>query len=281
MSTTEHITGTIVENAKIHTWPHIPSMTWKVIEWWNIWPFEITTTIFSTWLFMWVLLIVLLLFNYSLKTWKLAWIKNTWLIFIKKMDETLDEFIWDKKFSRKAFFLIVWIFVFILFWNLFSLVLDWINIVSAPNTTTEYFRPINSDLNTTLVLAITVVLISQVLAISSRWPISYLKWYLFNFTWKGIWDKLVNVFVWWLHLISEFSKVLSLSLRLFWNIFAWIVLISVMSFLTWALIIFWINIWEIAVLPFWLFELFVALIQAVVFLVLTSVYFKESRSVEH
>jgi len=281
MTIPEHIVSTALEKTEVHTWPHIPSMTWKVIEWWNIWPFEITTTIFSTWLFMWVLFIVLLLFNYSLKTWKLPWIKNTGLIFIKKMDEFLDEFIWDKKFSRKAFFLIIWIFIFVLFWNLFSLTLDWINIISAPWTTTEYIRPINSDLNTTLVLALTVVLISQILAINSRWPIWYLKWYLFNFSWKSIWDKLVNVFVWWLHLISEFSKVLSLSLRLFWNIFAWIVLISVMSFLTWALVIFWVNIWEIAVLPFWLFELFVALIQAVVFLVLTSVYFKESRIAEH
>ncbi|MDR1988393.1 MAG: F0F1 ATP synthase subunit A [Candidatus Peribacteria bacterium] len=33
-------------------------------------------------------------------------------------------------------------------------------------------------------------------------------------------EKFVNVFVGWLHFISEFIKILSLALRLFGNIFA-------------------------------------------------------------
>ena len=259
-------------------WPHIPWMTWEFIDWFSLFWIPISTTVFSTWLFMIFLGIILFLFNYSLKTWKLSWIKNTGLIFIDKIDAILADFIWDKIFARKAFFLVVWIFIFVLLWNIFSLALDWLALVSYDHNLAYYIRPINADLNTTLVLTLIVILLAQVLAIKSKWAFGYLKWYLFNFEWNWLLDKSINVFVWWLHLIWEFSKLLSLSLRLFGNIFAWIVLISVMAFLTWSLSIFWLNIWEIAVLPFWLFELFVAFIQAVVFFVLTSVYFKEARS---
>jgi F-type H+-transporting ATPase subunit a len=76
-------------------------------------------------------------------------------------------------------------------------------------------------------------------------------------------------------------KVLSLSFRLFGNIFAGIVLIGVITFLSGKLQVFDVRFGEILVLPFWFFELFVAFIQAFVFFLLTSTYLKEARSHEH
>lgn len=39
--------------------------------------------------------------------------------------------------------------------------------------------------------------------------------YVFNFSGKTLVDKVINVFVGWLHLIGEFVRVMALSLRLF------------------------------------------------------------------
>ena len=65
-----------------------------------------------------------------------------------------------------------------------------------------------------------------------------------------------------IEIVSELAKVLSLSLRLFGNIFAGEVLISVISALVGLLV----------PTPFMLLELLVGLIQASVFAMLTIVY---------
>jgi F-type H+-transporting ATPase subunit a len=129
-------------------------------------------------------------------------------------------------------------------------------------------------------MSLSVVILSHIIMVKTKWVGHYLKGYLFDFRWKWM-EKFVNVFVWWLHLISEFVKILSLALRLFGNIFAWIILISVLAFLWWMISIVWFGFWEIVVLPFWCFELFVAFIQAVVFFILASVYFGQALELEH
>ena len=87
--------------------------------------------------------------------------------------------------------------------------------------------------------------------------ISYLKKF-FNFT------NPIYFYVGILELISEFSKIISFSFRLFGNIFAGEVLLTVIAFL----------IPVIAPLPFLGLELFVGFIQAVVFAMLTAVFLK-------
>ena len=74
------------------------------------------------------------------------------------------------------------------------------------------------------------------------------------------------------------TKVLSLALRLFGNMFAGIVLLGVIAFLTSKLSIFSLEIGQLAVIPFWLFELFVAAVQAIVFFVLMLAYMGDAKS---
>jgi F-type H+-transporting ATPase subunit a len=73
---------------------------------------------------------------------------------------------------------------------------------------------------------------------------------------------IVEFFVGLLEIISEVAKVVSLSLRLFGNIFAGEVLITVMA----SLVAFIIPA------PFMLLEVLVGIIQASVFAMLTLVY---------
>lgn len=260
-------------------------LQWEVIHWYNVklWGIEfwVTNTIFSTWLFM--IFLFILLFNFKKWLSKEWWFfKTTWLLIVDWLYKFASDFIGNKEFARKILFLIWWMFILILLSNVFSLFLDWILLFAGKWLKLHsYLRPINSDLNTTFVLSILIIVISHFVAIYTRWLPKYLKWYLFNFQWDNTFEKSVNVFVWWLHLIWEFSKTLSLSLRLFGNIFAWVVLIAMLAYLGWMISIMHLRVWEIFVLPFWFLELFVAFVQSVVFFVLSSIYFKGAIEEHH
>ena len=102
--------------------------------------------------------------------------------------------------------------------------------------------------------------------------VPYLKKYL-NFS--GPWWMLpINVFVGLLEIVSEIARVLSFSLRLFGNIFAGEVLLSVMF----GLVPFLVPS------AFYGLELFVGFIQAFVFMMLSAVFLKmagEAHGTDH
>lgn len=77
-----------------------------------------------------------------------------------------------------------------------------------------------------------------------------------------IFTFLVNSFVGLLEIVSEFGKIISFSFRLLGNIFAGEVLLAILTSLTFGL----------ATLPFLGLEIFVGIIQALVFFMLTSVF---------
>ncbi|MEK7103354.1 MAG: F0F1 ATP synthase subunit A, partial [Patescibacteria group bacterium] len=81
----------------------------------------------------------------------------------------------------------------------------------------------------------------------------------------------IAFFVGILELISEVSKLISFSFRLFGNIFAGEVLLTVILSLT----------YYIVPVPFLMLELFVGLIQALVFSMLTAVFVTLARQEAH
>ncbi|MFQ5812835.1 MAG: F0F1 ATP synthase subunit A [Anaerolineae bacterium] len=82
-------------------------------------------------------------------------------------------------------------------------------------------------------------------------------------TFGGVMERIGNAFAGILELVSEFIKILSFSFRLFGNIFAGEVLLIVVSFLAAFL----------ASLPFMGLELFVGFVQALIFSMLSLVFF--------
>lgn len=118
-----------------------------------------------------------------------------------------------------------------------------------------YLRAGTADLNTTLALALISVLMTQVFGVQYL-SLGYFKKF-FNFS-----DPIM-FFVGILELISEFGKILSFAFRLFGNIFAGEVLLAVIGFLA-ALIV---------PMPFYGLEIFVGFIQALVFALLSTVFF--------
>lgn len=133
------------------------------------------------------------------------------------------------------------------------------------------FRSANSDLNLTLAMAIVSVVTVHILGIITVGFFRYANRFLkFGDIWHAvrsgsvekIFTAIVEFGVGLLEIISEVSKILSLSLRLFGNIFAGEVLLTVLS----AIIAYFVP------LPFLGLELLVGLIQALVFSMLVLVY---------
>ncbi|NMC35721.1 F0F1 ATP synthase subunit A [Candidatus Beckwithbacteria bacterium] len=126
-----------------------------------------------------------------------------------------------------------------------------------------FFRAPTADLNTTIALAILGVAFTQYQGLRHL-SIHYLKKF-FNFS------NPMFTFVGLLELISEFVKIISFAFRLFGNIFAGEVLLAVMSFL----------LPIVAPLPFLGLEIFVGLIQSLVFVMLVLVFTGGATEAHH
>lgn len=125
------------------------------------------------------------------------------------------------------------------------------------------FRGASADLNTTLALALISVIFTQIYSIQILGFKGFLKRFI----------KLKNpimFFVGILELIAEIAKIISFSFRLFGNIFAGEVLLTVMLFLLPFII----------PLPFLALEIFVGVIQAIIFSFLTLFFIKIATSEE-
>ncbi len=260
--------------SEVHTGPHIPGMQWESVYW------PITNTVVTTIIFFLIVLAVSFLWNKTLKSDKPSRLKQFFLNYVGFFDKYLIDSFWKKKFARNYYAVVVGIFSIVLFWNLLGLVIDWLWSSVSPNIL-SYLRPMNSDLNTTLVLWTVTVVMFLWIWVKTHWFTSTAKGYIFNFTWENVVSKFINVFVWWLHLIWIPSTLASLSLRLFWNIFAWIVLIGVITFLWWMMSEKLLEVWKLLSIPFWFFEVFVAFVQAVVFAWLIIAYFKQASEEHH
>ena len=131
-----------------------------------------------------------------------------------------------------------------------------------------FFRGISVDLNFTISLAIIAVVAIQVIGFRAQ-GIGYLSKFfntrtMFKTPFFGAMDFLVGL----LELISELSKILSFAFRLFGNMFAGVVLVAIVAGL----------LGKISILPamIMMFELFVGVIQAFVFGMLTMVFMAQA-----
>jgi len=161
-----------------------------------------------------------------------------------------------KKAIKYAPFLIT-LFCFILFNN-------WAGLLPGIGSIKYHHEPLfrawTSDLTGTLALSITSIILIQIYTIRELKIGGYLKHYFSNQPWNPI-----NLLIGFIEVLGEFTRIASLSLRLFGNVFAGEVLLLVMAAITSLAS-------PVATLPFIFLELFVGLIQAFVFTMLVIVY---------
>lgn len=163
----------------------------------------------------------------------------------------------DRKKANKYAPFLVTLFCFIIFNN-------WAGLLPGVGSIHVGHEPLlrawTSDLTGTLALGITSIVLIQMYTIRELKPKGYFKHYFTDKPYNPI-----NLFVGLLEVLGEFTRIASLSLRLFGNIFAGEVLLIVLSAIT--------SIGSpAATLPFIFMEFFVGFIQAYVFTTLVIVY---------
>jgi len=172
------------------------------------------------------------------------------------MEETLkimDNVLGSRERSLQYFPIVFTIFLFVLVSNWMGLLpLSHVLVGEAP-----LFRAATSDLNFTIALAVMSVLAVNVLGAAAIGVSAHLNKFFVN----PLRDP-IGSFVGLLELVSEFVKIISFSFRLFGNVFAGEVLLTIVAFLV-----------PYAVpLPFLFLEVFVGVIQAFIFAMLTLVF---------
>ncbi len=197
----------------------------------------------------------------------------------------LDQVTHNRKKSEKFLPLVATLFIFVLFSN-------WLG--QLPGTGTiglweehhgqtvlvPFLRPATSDINTTLALAVFAIIATHVFGIIT---IGFFKHANKFVNLAGIWKSVklrkpigffvafVEFFVGLIEIFSEIAKMASLSLRLFGNIFAGEVLLTVLA----SLIAYFVP------LPFMFLELLVGFIQATIFAMLTLVFLEVATAEHH
>lgn len=173
----------------------------------------------------------------------------------------------DEEKAKRFFPMLMTIFLFIIVANQLSLIPLVFNIVVGD---VKVFRLPTSDLSMTFAFALFIVILSNALAFKMA-PIQHLGKFInikgfFKIKKPGdIGTAVLDLFFGVLDIISELAKVLSLSFRLFGNVFAGEVMVVVIAGLS-AYTAYLVPI------PFIVLSVFSGLIQALVFVFLSTQY---------
>lgn len=256
---------------------------WMFPHYIEIFWFHFSQTLLASWLSLVVFLLFVYIYNFLKKRNE----ANFFVAMIDMLIETMDDFFGSvsDKIPTSVKTYILFLFIYILWNNLFGLVLDMFSTVVP--ALEETFRPVSTDIYFNAMLAVFGVLWSIVygfknngfhfleryiplkwVGISGNKPDKIWKWPLWLIV--KILDILLGLFIWLLEFIGEFTKMLSLTLRLFWNIFAWVVLLILVVSATMAAI----KVPFLAPLVVVVMELLVSFLQAFVFALLVLIYFK-------
>ncbi|OGG72701.1 ATP synthase F0 subunit A [Candidatus Kaiserbacteria bacterium RIFCSPLOWO2_01_FULL_53_17] len=215
----------------------------------------ITNTLITTWVVMAVLIAIAFLTRN-----RLQFIPNRTQALLEWMFEFVYDYVIEtlgsREMARRFFPLLMTIFIFVLF-------LNWFEFLPGVGSITfdghPLFRGANTDLTVPLVLAIMSFLVIEITGIMAIGVWKYGGKFLQNPLRSPI-GFVIGI----IELIGEMVRVVSLSFRLFGNILAGAVIISVATFFA----------------PYgapgllMLFELFIGLLQAAIFALLTLFFIK-------
>lgn len=249
----------------------------------NINGFPITNTLIGTWLSI-IVLIVLFYFGTRKREVIPSGLQNAveWIV---EYLLSLVQGVAGKDKGRKFFPLVATFFIFILFCNLLDVfpgveTFGWINLTALSaahlppptsiflfgdysNKIAPWIRPGTSDLNLTLAMALVSVITTQAFGFYALgWKEQLGKYFNFRALFKFNFQGFIEFFVGILEVVTELSRILSFSFRLFGNVFAGGAVLAVFAFiLPFAA--------DIVFIPF---ELFIAFVQALIFSLLTLVF---------
>lgn len=227
----------------------------------NIGPLPVTNSLLVTWItiLLFIIIIIAIRLRRNIIPTGIQNVIEYALEFFYNM--VSDAFESEEKATR-FFPLVMTIFLFVLMINWLGILpgfgsIGFYHLEGGQMTFTPFLRGSSADLNTTIALALISVFMTQVYSIRYLGLKGFLKRFL-------KFKNPIYFFVGIIEFISELTKIISFSFRLFGNIFAGEVLLIVMLTLTKFLV----------PVPFLALEIFVGIIQAIIFSLLTLFFIK-------
>ncbi|MBT6691204.1 F0F1 ATP synthase subunit A [Candidatus Parcubacteria bacterium] len=275
-SVQEHIEGDAHTEQEVHGEEH-HEHTLYAETLFNVGSFNVTNSLLTSWLAVFLIIILSLVIrakNSRLPSAFQSFIETIIEGALNMMDLVTD----DRDKSKKVFPIVFSIFIFVL-------VNNWLGLLpglgSITYNGTALLRGGTADLNTSLALGLFSVISANIFGIIVVGGWKYFNKFVNIKALLEIPGKIkkdptivlvnpINFFVGLIEIISEFAKVASLSFRLFGNVFAGEVLIASIS----AMMAYGVP------LPFMFLEIIVGIIQALIFSILTLVYYTIA-STEH
>lgn len=246
----------------------------------HIGPLPVTNSMLVTWV---VAVLIIAFAQYATRDMKDVpeGAQNFWEFMVESLYTFLEEIV-GPDLIRKSFWFFATIFIFIFFTNWFGL-LPGVGSIGWGQSTPEGFevtRPLlrggNADLNMTFAMAAIFMLLWFIWALQSNGIVGFV---LHIFGPKGdskgalkYFMILVFFLVGFIEVMSIAFRPISLSFRLYGNVFAGENLLDAMSHTithpAWAKAVFSVLL----PIPFYLLELLVGFVQAIVFMLLTAVF---------
>ena len=241
----------------------------------NIGPFTVTNSMLVTWVVAAGIILLAQLATRNIKPVPTG-LQNFWEWMVESLYNFLESMI-GKDLVKKTFWFFATVFIFILFLNWFGLLpgvgtIGWGHPTANGgfSVTTPLLRGANADLNLTFAVACIFFVLWCIWAVQANGVggvISHL------FAPKGETKgalKLLMIFIFfivgWLEIVSILFRPISLSFRLFGNVYAGEIMLESMAvaggqFFAWLISI-----------PFYFLEVLVGFVQALVFMLLTAVF---------
>ena len=252
-----------------HTLPLKPAVLFHVGK------FTVTNSMMVTWF-----VAAGIIFLAQLATRKIqavpSGLQNFWEWMVESLYNFLEAMI-GKELVKKTFWFFATIFIFILFLNWFGLIpgvgtIGWGHRTAGGGfiVTTPLLRGANADLNLTFAMACTFFVCWMVWAVQSN-GVGGVIMHLFapKGDTKGVLKILMILIffiVGWLEIVSILFRPVSLSFRLFGNVYAGEIMLESMAIAGGQFFAWLISI------PFYFLEVLVGFVQALVFMLLTAVF---------
>lgn len=253
--------------------------------------FPITNTLFCTWITI-VVMVIILYFATRKRDLIPAGFQNFAEWGVEGIRNLVVGAVGEDKGSR-FFPLVGTFFFFALFANILDIfpgidTIGWVNLTQVhaahlqdpagiflfgnyTSMIVPWFRPPTSDLNVTFSMALISVIVTQIFGfiwLGAGEHIS--KYFRFKALFTHSYQGPIEFFVGLVELVTELARILSFAFRLFGNIFAGSAVLAVFAFLVPGLA-------DIIFIPL---EIFVALVQALVFALLTLVFLQLATTSE-
>ncbi|PIS42507.1 MAG: ATP synthase F0 subunit A [Candidatus Kerfeldbacteria bacterium CG08_land_8_20_14_0_20_40_16] len=249
--------------------------------------FTITNSLLNSWVVVLLIILLSVIIKKKIKTIPRG-IQNYAEMILESALNLADSVTGDRKKTMKIFPIAFAIFIFILLNNWLGIFpgigsIGFVEHQGGEAIFVPFFRGSTADLNTTLGLALFAVIGSNLFGVVTIGFWKYFNKFINLKAFLEIPKKIkkeptiifvnpIKAFVGIIEIIGEVAKVASLSFRLFGNIFAGEVLLAAMA----VIFAFVLPI------PFMFLELIVGIIQALIFAMLTLVYFSiAATSEEH